>query len=70
MAYVTDIRVGGISIADRFAELRATLATRLDQRRVYNQTFSELNALTDRDLYDLGIARSSIRSIAYEAAYK
>lgn len=37
---------------------------------LYRQTLRELNALSGRDLADLGIHRSSIRRIAYEAAYK
>ncbi len=41
----------------------------LAKRRVYRATFSELAALTDRDLRDLGIPRSNIKRIAKEAAY-
>lgn len=36
---------------------------------VYRQTIRELNALTSRDLADLGIHRSMISRIAHEAAY-
>ncbi|WP_198590246.1 DUF1127 domain-containing protein [Paracoccus zhejiangensis] len=36
---------------------------------VYRQTVRELNALTARDLADLGIHRSMISRIAREAAY-
>jgi uncharacterized protein YjiS (DUF1127 family) len=39
------------------------------QRRLYRQTFSELNALSSRELADLGINRTMVKSIAYEAAY-
>jgi uncharacterized protein YjiS (DUF1127 family) len=35
---------------------------------MFNQTARELNALTDRELADLGIDRSSIREIAMQAA--
>lgn len=41
----------------------------LAKRKVYRATFSELAALTDRDLIDLGIPRSNIRRLAMEAAY-
>lgn len=37
--------------------------------RVFRQTLRELNALTNRELADLGIARSMITRVAYEAAY-
>ena len=39
------------------------------RRAVYRQTVRELNALTARDLDDLGIHRSMISRIAQEAAY-
>ncbi|MGL4279785.1 MAG: DUF1127 domain-containing protein [Albidovulum sp.] len=69
MAYANATRTGEWGI---FASLNG-LVTRLgDARRrysVYRQTVAELNALNDRDLADLGIARSSITSIATEAAY-
>ncbi len=39
------------------------------RRRVYLETQRELNALSNRDLDDLGISRSMISRIAYEAAY-
>ncbi|RUS60083.1 DUF1127 domain-containing protein [Pseudorhodobacter sp. E13] len=41
----------------------------LHRRRVYNQTVSELRALSTRELNDLGISRSMITRIALEAAY-
>ncbi|TFL19905.1 DUF1127 domain-containing protein [Jannaschia formosa] len=37
--------------------------------RLYTRTYDELAALSSRELDDLGISRSSIRSIAHEAAY-
>lgn len=37
--------------------------------RIYRTTVNELSALTNRDLADLGLSRSMISSIAYEAAY-
>lgn len=50
-----------------------TAITRMQENRaraaVYRQTLRELNALTNRDLEDLGINRSMIRTIANEAAY-
>lgn len=46
-------------------------ATRSDYAkwRVYRKTVTELAALSDRDLADLGLSRSMISTIAHEAAY-
>lgn len=45
------------------ARIQAALAT----RRQYNTTVRELQALSARDLQDLGISRSDIPAIAREA---
>ena len=39
----------------------------LDQRRRVRETMSELSALTDRELDDLGLARGDIRDVAMES---
>jgi uncharacterized protein YjiS (DUF1127 family) len=70
MAYATDIRIAsGFNLVERFATLRASIADRLAKRAVYLRTLNELEALNERDLADLGIARSNIQAIATEAAY-
>lgn len=71
MAYATHTRTDtrGAYLADRFAALRATFAERRAQRRVFVATRDELSALSDRELTDLGLARSEIKRIALEAAY-
>lgn len=69
MAYANATRTGEWGIV---ASLNGLVSRLSDARRrysVYRQTVAELNALNDRDLADLGIARSSITSIATEAAY-
>lgn len=40
------------------------------RNRVYRETYSELSQLNDRELNDLGIARSEIARLAAEAADK
>ncbi|MEM9434437.1 MAG: DUF1127 domain-containing protein [Pseudomonadota bacterium] len=50
------------------AEIEA-LKQRYAAYQVYRTTLNELRVLTARDLADLGISRSMIRSIALEAAY-
>ncbi|MCL1629120.1 DUF1127 domain-containing protein [Roseibaca sp. V10] len=71
MAYAnhtTDLRFGGFLA--RLQSFRAMLAETLQQRAVYNQTLSELQALSNRELADLGIHRSEIPRLAAEAAFK
>jgi uncharacterized protein YjiS (DUF1127 family) len=43
------------------------LKSRISAWKRYNRTVSELNALSNRDLADLGIARSDIQRVARSA---
>ena len=52
-----------------FHQKRDKMRQALARRKVYRATLSELSALSDRDLKDLGIPRSNINRIAMEAAY-
>ena len=70
MAYVNSTsRAASFSLADRFSGVVARVKADLARRAVYNQTVRELAALSDRELSDLGLARTDIRSVAHEAAY-
>ena len=53
---------------DRFRNLGTQLTMWSRERRAYNEAFDELQALSDRDLADIGIARSDIPAIARETA--
>lgn len=50
-------------------QTRLKLAEIMRRRAIYRTTYAELNALSDRDLKDLGIARYSIEAVAHDAAY-
>lgn len=52
-----------------FGSFIERIAERFKQRRVYNRTHAELSQLSTRELDDLGISRSMISRLAYEAAY-
>jgi len=69
MAYITYTRTSGSTLAQRIAALRETVATARAQRKVYKTTVNELHRLSDRDLNDLGLSRSAIKTVAHEAAY-
>lgn len=46
------------------------LNQKLQARRLEKQTYSELSRLSDRELWDMGIGRSDIRSIASGNFYR
>ncbi|MEK6216250.1 MAG: DUF1127 domain-containing protein [Boseongicola sp.] len=45
------------------------IAARLRRYNSYHRTLAELDNLSDRELYDLGLSRHQIRSVAYREAY-
>ena len=70
MAYVnSSVRNDALSVRDLFSSPIAALKVMAQRRRVYVQTVTELQALSDRDLADLGLHRSMIRAVAKDAAY-
>lgn len=69
MALAQNITTLDAGIVARFAAVFSSLSDALQRRRVYRQTLRELNALTSRELNDLGMHRSMITRVAIEAAY-
>ncbi|WP_168219830.1 DUF1127 domain-containing protein [Pseudotabrizicola formosa] len=69
MAYVNSSRTASYGIADRAAAIVKTIRVGLERRRVFKQTVRELQALSNRELADLGIHRTMITRVANEAAY-
>ncbi|MFC3085644.1 DUF1127 domain-containing protein [Tabrizicola soli] len=69
MAYVNSTRVAQKGLLDRLADLKDRVLAAIQARRLYAQTVAELNALSDRDLADLGISRLGIVEVAREAAF-
>ncbi len=68
MATVQNTTFAGVSLKARFDATLASLMNAAKRRKVYKTTFNELSDLTNRELADLGIARSHIRRIAIEAS--
>ncbi|OCX66030.1 hypothetical protein BFP70_07885 [Thioclava sp. SK-1] len=64
MAFAQDIQ--GTRAGSGFM---AGLKDAIARRKVYNLTLRELKSLSNRELDDLGIARSMITRVAAEAAY-
>ncbi|MDB5660025.1 MAG: hypothetical protein JWS10_2640 [Cypionkella sp.] len=69
MAYANTTRAVQVSASDRITGIFASISAMLARRRIYDRTIRELRQLSDRELSDLGIARSLIGEIAREAAY-
>jgi uncharacterized protein YjiS (DUF1127 family) len=69
MAYANSSRQATVSFGDRIAALMKVAGQSMQRRKVYLQTLQELNGLSERDLADLGLARSDITDVAREAAY-
>lgn len=57
------------SAAHAGAGILARVRKGLSDYRLYRATIAELSALSERELSDLGIHRSMIRSIARQAIY-
>lgn len=53
---------------DRSGGLWPALTARLASYRTYRRTLDELSQLSDRDLADMGMHRSTIGDVAREAA--
>lgn len=68
MAVTNDIRFADAGLFAAIRKQVAAMKTAYAQNLVFRQTVAEMSKLTDRDLTDLGIARSEIRNIALEAA--
>mgnify|MGYP001800802140 CR=1 FL=1 len=69
MTYNTATAFAGFAFGQRLAALRAELADKAAKRKVYRTTLAELESLSHRDLADLGLNSSMLKSIAFEAAY-
>ena len=69
MAYASDLQTANNGFADRFAALTKNLGARIARYKAYRTTMSELAALSDAELRDLGLCRGQIRSVAYEHVY-
>ncbi len=69
MTYATTTAKRPAGLWDRLSAMIAEARVARQRRALYLRTLRELNALTDKDLADLGIARIQIADVAREAAY-
>ncbi len=69
MAFVNDIQGYDATLVSRIAAPFRKIAASYESRRRFDETVRELSALDHFALADLGIARSEIRDVAYQAVY-
>ena len=62
-------QISAVSVASPAGFLNAMLV-KVTRYRLYRQTVKELSELSGRELADLGLHRSEIKRIAYQAAYE
>ncbi|WP_203595304.1 DUF1127 domain-containing protein [Salipiger sp. PrR002] len=66
----TDIHgISSTASQSGLAGLMARLRVARSRRAEYQRVYSELQQYSDRELADLGFHRSTIRDIAWQAAY-
>ena len=68
MASITTTAGAG-TLRDRVGQMTANFKARYAQHRIYRATLTELNALSERELADLGLHRSQLAEVAHQAAY-
>ncbi|SEP23079.1 Uncharacterized conserved protein YjiS, DUF1127 family [Salinihabitans flavidus] len=69
MALATQHSFARTGLGAWMAATVAAVTDTLRKRHAFRKTVTELSALSDRELADLGLNRSAIRSVAYQAAY-
>ena len=68
MAYLNTTTATELPFLARTRAAITGLAGRYKQHRLYRETFEGLNALSNRELTDLGLNRSELRYVAREAS--
>lgn len=69
MAYVGTAQTLPASLIERVRNALGFTAEKMIRRKIYRTTLTELRSLGNRDLADLGLARSELQRVAWEAAY-
>ncbi|MFZ5710664.1 MAG: DUF1127 domain-containing protein [Pseudomonadota bacterium] len=69
MANVNVLRHADSGLVGKFTAYLAEYRAARKRHNVYRETLAELNALSDRDLADMGMSRFMLDEVAREAAY-
>ena len=69
MAHANAVRGIETGLVERISAFVSRLRESRQRYKLYRQTVNELSALTERELSDLGLHRTSIEAVALDAAY-
>jgi uncharacterized protein YjiS (DUF1127 family) len=69
MAYISNISTTKSTAGSVLRRWYETFVQNRANYRMYARTLRELNALSDRELADLGLSRSSLNDVARSAVY-
>ncbi len=69
MTYVNSVNTIEIDFADRISSAFQGMFSNIAKARLARRTVRELSALSSRELEDLGLNRSMIKSVARQTAY-
>ena len=68
MAFASDNRAVTFGFFDRISAMIASYGEARAQHKIYRETFRELDMLSNKELADIGLNRTMIKSVALEAA--
>lgn len=68
MAALTHSENRNASLSGRLHAWADDMRLRIERYRVFRQTLNEMGALNNRELADLGLHRSELRRVAYQAS--
>lgn len=69
MAYVTTHQSAPAAFFDRLSAAISSFRQARQDQRMFRKTVSELRALSDRELNDLGLSRSNLLEVARQSVY-
>ncbi|MEX1234284.1 MAG: DUF1127 domain-containing protein [Roseovarius sp.] len=69
MSYASHAHAGRATAGHGLSAAFSDMKNKMARRRAYRQTVNALSELSDHDLADLGLSRSTIPSHAWQAVY-
>ncbi len=70
MAFASTHQTATQGATDRLAKIASDLVERFHKARLYRKTLNELSALSNVQLADMGLHRSMLKRVSYQAVYE